>query len=223
MYLTKRSLQSAQHGSTFFLAHPHTVENFEKTIQDAGGIPQLFHKSAALFQKEISEHDSSEDAVKTTKSSIRALSKTLRRAAYSLERAMNSLLELSGAEDIEIDFARSENDVADYESLVAQVKQHENLLAENATVQKSFTKFETELAQYRVELSEIGDAMAQELKEEKEVDELTAQYHPVVSALSDCLRRYFYYTNKDLYNEWRIKKTTTTKKTTSETSETSPV
>jgi len=51
-------------------------------------------------------------------------------------------LSMLGHDEIEINFARTKNDIADYENLIAQIQQQAQLiLQDNATIKNTFEKF----------------------------------------------------------------------------------
>ncbi len=205
MRVTKSTLLTAQKGSAFFLSYPDAVAELEEAIKSKG-IPTLFHEAGKTFEKEIAEHKSSENLIKSTKSNLRELSSRLRHLAYDLEDVVNVLLKLNGQEEHEIDFVRTKNDIYDYERLVTQLEHHTKLIEANVTLKTSFDNFKKDLTQYKSERAKIGDALSQEEKEELDVDEATLHYRPIISALSSAVYQYLRHTSPNLFEAWRTKK-----------------
>ena len=206
MRITNSSVKAAQHGSQFFHKFPTAADEIEKEIKTRG-IAGIFHYAAEQFPKEISEHQAADTQVRTTKGNIRELSAILRKAAHDLCDAANLILSMLGHDEIEINFARTKNDIADYENLIAQIQQHAQLiLQDNATIKNTFEKFIADLARYKKDLGSIGEAIAQEKKEDLDVENISRRLHPILSGLTNLLGRYFRLKDAQLYDEWRVKK-----------------
>ena len=211
MRMTSSSVKAAQHGSQFFHKFPTAADEIEQEIKTRG-IAGIFHYAAKIFPKEISEHQAASSEVYTTKGNIRELSRKLYRCARHLRDAANLTFSMLGRDELEIELMYSKNDVANYENLTVQIRQHEKtLLDKNETIRDTFQKFEADLQQYKKELSKIGEAIAHEEKEESDVGRITAQLRPILSGLKSLLSRYFYLQDRKLYEEWRVKRSVKSK------------
>jgi hypothetical protein len=146
MRMTSSSVKAAQHGSQFFHKFPAAADEIEKEIKDRG-IAGIFHYAAQQFPKEISEHQAASSEVYTTKGNIRELSRKLYRCARHLRDAANLTFSMLMKEELEIELVHGKNDIANYENLAVQIRQHkEILLDQNKTISDTFQRFESDLS-----------------------------------------------------------------------------
>ena len=155
--MNSQIIRIAENAHEFFLQYPKAIANFKIQI-DGKTVPELFHFAHEHMSKERNEHSEAELSAKDVKSTIRELGKSLRETAYALEKGVNAVLDLEGREGEEVDFVRGADFALSLEEFVVQLTRFENIIKQNPSYERSFTKFKQELSAYKTAAAQIGDA-----------------------------------------------------------------
>jgi len=204
--INRKTITVAQNGSLFFLKFPDAMQTFDARIKQ-GGMAGIFHTAKELLEKEWSEKESSTETKKDTKSTLRELTRSLRRDAHNLEDVINSLLALDDRTTEDILLEKSANPIADYDDFLRQLAQLAVFTTAHGKLSDKVDTFIADLEKYKKLLSQEGNTVAAAQKEHSEAYAALEQEHPYLSAASAATREFLRYTNPELRAEFLRRKT----------------
>lgn len=200
--MNSQTIRIAEHGHEFFLRYPHAVSRLDILIAGAD-VPSTFHTIHERLQREHAEHAAAASSEQDTRRSITTLERSLRSAAYALERGLNAALDLTGSTAERVDFVPGTHLIASLEAFSASLTAHRELMAANPVYATSLERYQAELGQYRDALGTIGTARETADTEREEFFSTVDAYEPVVAALHALIQRYLAKADPALLAEYK--------------------